>query len=171
MEYTKLGTIIGNFSLDGTLKVMSTTNLKEERYQPGKKVFLFDPSSKTCEDHVVEAFRTAGQLDFVKLNNINNPEDALAKKKCDILADKSDVKLDKDQYFFSDLEQCEVYDGKNILLGKVIRVEEFPAQLTLRVKRKSEPDFFVPYVKEFIKNVDIENHKITINVIEGMLWE
>ena len=51
------------------------------------------------------------------------------------------------------------------ILGKVSKVEEFPAQITLRVQRKGKPDFFVPFIKQFIINVDIENKEIIINVI------
>ena len=64
---------------------------------------------------------------------------------------------------------CDVYDTESRLLGKVKRVEEFPAQITLRVSRNDKPDFFVPFIKEFIDNVDINNKKIIIKVMEGML--
>ena len=54
-------------------------------------------------------------------------------------------------------------------VGVVKEVEEFPAQLTLRVKRAGKEDFFVPFVKAFIKRVDINKKEIEINIIEGML--
>ena len=72
-------------------------------------------------------------------------------------------------YYFSDLEKCEVFDEDNNLLGKVIKVEEFPAQITLRVKSKSGKVFFVPFIEQFIIDVNIIDKSIKIKVIEGML--
>ena len=64
---------------------------------------------------------------------------------------------------------CKVLDEKGQELGVVKEVEEFPAQLTLRVKRAGKEDFFVPFVKAFIRRVDINKKEIEINVIGGML--
>ena len=77
----------------------------------------------------------------------------------------------KDTYYFDDLVGCKILDDNNQELGIVSQVEEFPAQLTLRVKRANDNDFLVPFVKAFIKQVDIENKKIFINVIGGLLWK
>ena len=51
----------------------------------------------------------------------------------------------------------------------VKEVEEFPAQITLRVKSLKGKDFFVPFIEAFIKNVDVESKKIIIHFMEGML--
>ena len=69
------------------------------------------------------------------------------------------------------LYPCPTYyqDEKKNILGIVKNVEEFPAQITLRVSRKNGKDFFVPFIKQFIKNVDIRNKQIEIVVLEGML--
>ena len=48
-------------------------------------------------------------------------------------------------------------------------MEEYPSTITLRIKRKNNKDFFVPFVNEFIKKVDIVKKEIIIKVIEGML--
>ena len=40
MEYLKLGKIIDTFSLDGTVKIFSTTTNQDIRFQKGKKVLI-----------------------------------------------------------------------------------------------------------------------------------
>ena len=107
--------------------------------------------------------------DFVKLDIINTKEEAESYRHYEIQVIKDSKDLKKGEYFFADLKACEVFDENNNLLGKVKEVEEFPAQITLRVKANNGKEFLVPFVKFFIKNIDIENKKITINVIEGML--
>ena len=168
MEYLTLGKVTDTFGLDGTLKVYSTTNNKELRYKKGSKIFLYNEKERTRSEYEVESFRTNGLFDFVKLKNLNIEEASNFKGfEIQVVKDTSDLKVG--YYFFSDLEGCSVVDEQENVLGIVTKVEEFPAQNTLRVKRKNEKDFFVPFIKEFILNVDIEKKQITIKVIGGML--
>ena len=117
----------------------------------------------------VESFRMSGQIVFVKLEGINNPESAKEFKDFEIHTIKNRNDLQVGYYFYEDLVGCSIIDQSKNELGKVSKVEEFPAQITLRVKRANGKDFFVPFVKQFIKKVDIDDKKIYIEVIEGML--
>lgn len=169
MEYLKLGTIIDTQGLDGTLKIYSTTSNGDLRYQNGSKVFFYDENNNHRAEYKVIAYRHNGLFDFVKFEGINNPEDGQLYKgfEVQVAKDRSDLKVG--YYFYSDLIGCKVVDQNQNNLGNVSNVEEFPAQLTLRVKKLTKGDFFVPFVKEFIKDVNIEERIITINLIDGML--
>lgn len=167
MEYLSLGVIIGSFSLDGSVKILSSTDFSIDRYKIGRTLYL-----KKDEDIInvtVNKYHRSGELDIVSFNEINNPEEALAKKGYEVLINKIEATLPKNTYHFYELESCDVYDEKDNRLGKVKKVEEYPAQITLRIIRDNKKEFQVPFVKAFIKKVDIANHKIIINVIEGML--
>ena len=168
-EYLLLGYIVDSFSLDGTVKVLSKTDFASTRYQEGKTVFFYSDKTKERIPMTVVNFRKSGQFDFVKVQEINTPEEAQAYKGYEIQAEKDYQNMAKDTYYYVDLVGCEVLDEKGQVLGIVSQVEEFPAQLTLRVKRKGQPDFLVPFVKTFIRSVDIESKKIVINVIGGLL--
>ena len=169
MEYLSLGKIANTFGLDGTLKVYSTTNMGEKRYQKGATVYLFDEENNTYVPYKVLNYRHNGLFDFVKLENIENIEAALSKKGQEIFVEKNTKDLDKNSYFYSDLRGCKVVDKEGNNLGIVKEIEEFPAQITLRVSRKNNRDFFVPFIEIFIASVDIENKMITINMMEGLL--
>ena len=169
MEYLKLGTINGAFGLDGTLKIFSTTNMGDKRYKKGSIVFIFNPENNEYEEYKVLSYRHNGLFDFVKLENINTPEEAISKKGLEIFVIKNRDDLDDGEFFYSDLRGCEICDKSMKKLGIVKEIEEFPAQLTLRVSRDNGPDFFVPFIEEFIIEVDIDNKRIIINVIEGLL--
>ena len=168
-DYLLLGIIIDSFSLDGTMKILSKTDFAPLRYQKGNIVFCYSKKSKERKTLTVESYRNNGQFDFVKFLEINSPEEAQSYKGDEIQIEKDYQNMEKDTYYYVDIVGCEVLDESGQILGRVTQVEEFPAQLTLRVKRKGQPDFFVPYVKVFIKNVDIQKKQIVINVIEGML--
>ena len=169
MEYLSLGKIIDSFGLDGTLKVYSTTDNQKLRYKKGNKLFLYNEQEDSRIQVTVVSYRSSGNLDYVKFEEIKSPEQGKEYKGFEIhtIKDANDLKVG--YYFYSDLVGCVIIDQDNNVLGKVSKVEEFPAQLTLRVRRENGKDFFVPFVKQFIKKVDIENKTISINVIEGML--
>lgn len=168
MEYLTLGKVIDAFNLDGTLKILSSTFYGEKRYKKGNKIDLVYPNGNR-ETLTVEKYHNNKEIDFVKFSEINFKEEALERKGCYLEVIKDNKCLDKDEYYFVDLEGCEVYDTNNCRLGKVKKVEEFPSVDTLRVSRENNKDFFVPFIEQFIVSVDIENKKIIINVIEGML--
>ena len=169
-EYLLLGYVSDAFSLDGTLKILSKTHFANIRYQKGNKVFLYSSKNNERKEMTVCSYRSSGQFDFVKVEEITTNEEALEYKGYELQALKTYENMDKDTYYFSDIVGCEVIDEKGEVLGKISLVEEFPAQLTLRVKREdNQPDFLVPFVKAFIRKVDIDNKKIEINVIGGLL--
>ena len=171
MEYVSLGVIKDSFGLDGTMKIFSTTSNQKQRYKTGSRVFLYNPQTNERTELNVIKFRQNGPFDFLKVNELNTPEEIKLIKGYEIHAIKDEISLEKGMYFYSDLKGCEVVDINNNILGIVKEVEEYPAQLTLRVGREGSKDFFVPFVKQFIKSVDIKNKRILIEIIEGLLWK
>lgn len=169
MEYVSLGIIKDSFGLDGTMKIFSTTTNQQKRYVKDAEVFLYNPQTNERTTLTVIQYRKNGPFDFLKVKELNTPEEIKELKGQEIHAKKDDIVLDKGQYYYADLVGCEVYDQDKNLLGKVKEVEEFPAQLTLRVAREKNKDFFVPFIQQFIKAVDIKNKHILIEKIEGLL--
>ena len=169
MEFVSLGIIKDAFGLDGTMKIFSTTTNQDKRYIEGASVFLYNPQTYERKTLKVLKYRKNGPYDYLKVEEINTPEEIKELKGFEIHANKDDIALEDGQFFYSDLKGCNVYDQNDNLLGIVKEVEEFPAQLTLRVARNKKPDFFVPYVKQFIKAVDIKKKRILIEKIEGLL--
>ena len=168
MEYLLLGYVIGPFSLDGTVKIFSRTNLGHIRYKPGNKVYLVDSEGNRTL-HKVVRYRNQGQIDYIRFEDINCVEEAEAIKSFSVEVEKNPKDLEEGYYFFSDLVGCEVYDQEKKKRGVVVEVREYPAQVTLYVRRSSTSNFQVPFVKQFIKKVDIEKKEIDVEFIDGML--
>ena len=168
MEYLTLGKIIDTFSLDGSVKILSSTTNQDIRYKKGNKVFVSD--NNEMKELTIVSYRRSSNFDIVKFQEVTTVDEALLLKGKELLVIKNINDLKEGYYFYSDLKGCIIVaDGKK--LGKVIEVEEFPAQITLRCVSEQGKDFFVPFIKEFILNVDIKNKEITIKYMEGMLWK
>ena len=166
MEYVTLGKIIDTFSLDGSVKVFSSTTNQDIRYKKGNKIYI--SIDDEIKELTVVSYRRSSNFDIVKFQEVTNADEALSLKGKELLVVKDINDLKEGYYFYSDLKGCSIVaDGKK--LGKVIEVEEFPAQLTLRCKTDNGKVFFIPFVKAFIKSVDIEIKEIEINFVEGLL--
>ena len=166
MDYLTLGKIIDTFSLDGSVKILSSTTNQDIRYKTGNKVYI--SVDNEMKEFTVLSYRKSSSFDIVKFQEITNIDEATLLKGKEVLVIKDKKDLKEGYYFYSDLKGCSIVsEGKK--LGQVIEVEEFPAQLTLRCKTTSGKSFFVPFVKAFIKQIDIENKEIEINYMEGLL--
>lgn len=168
-NYLKVGKILKPRGLNGEVKVFSTTSFKNIRYKKGNELFVELDKDNLIPVHIKKYSAKEGNIDvlqFEEYQNVNDLDPILGK---DLLSVKDDQILKTNEYFFSDLENLVVYDENKNELGKVIKVEEFPSQITLKVEGKDKKSFFVPFNDFFIKEVNISNNYIIINVIEGLL--
>ena len=110
---------------------------------------------------------------LVKLNNITNLEDAKKFTNAKLFTTYEDTRknchLNEGEYFFFDLEDCNVYeDGKK--LGHVHEVERIGITNYLSivtdeilVKEGFAKNFLVPFIEPFKVNVDIDKKVITLS--------
>lgn len=169
-EFLKVGTILKPVGLNGDVKVFSTTNFKEIRYKKGNTLYLFVDNNYVPIK--VSYYRQKDSTtDILHFENINSIDEVEKLYKIDLFCIKDRSILKNDEYFYSDLINLEVYDlNQNKIVGKVYSVEEFPAQITLKVKKNEvlEGFFYIPFIDVFVKNVDLEKKYIQVKLIEGM---
>ena len=168
MDYLKLGTIIKTRGLKGQVKVYSTTEFAHDRYKKGSIMFLENPETRDLKEVKVQSYTSDGQFDYLTFKGFDTIESITPYLRHDILIPKDENPLPEGMYYHADLIGCEVY-SKNDLVGKVIAVEEFTARKSLRIKLKNEKTLLLPFIDNFIDKVDIENKRIDVNLIEGMI--
>lgn len=168
MEFLTVGRIIRTVGLKGEVKVYPTTHFRDSRFKVGNHVFLLDENNEISEDLIVSKHRRNGDCDNLTFEGIDTIEKAELLLKKDLHVEKDRSFLKKDQYFFSDLEGMDVYFDNGDLIGKVKKVEEYNKYATLRIEHKPK-DVLVPFVNHFIKDVSLEEKKIIVNFIEGLI--
>jgi len=165
MEYIKVGIIINTFGIKGEVKVQSLTDFPDDRFKVGNRVFVH--YQKQYEEKKIASYRNHKGfvlLQFVGNENINDVEKY---KDCIVYVNKDEVKtLNKGSYYYFQLQGCNVYCD-NQCIGQVESVES-GYQTILRVKHENK-EVLIPYVNAFIKDVNIDNKRIDVKVIEGML--
>ncbi|MGI6377953.1 16S rRNA processing protein RimM [bacterium] len=169
MEYINLGKIINTRGLKGELKLLSFSDFVSERYQKGSKIYFYNEELDLRESFTVSKYTVSGDFIYLQVLEIQDVE--TAKKYKDFLVQfptEALPKLDGDHYYYYELINCEVSfeDGEKI--GLVLAVENYGAQAILRVQG-SEKQYLIPFVASYLVKVDIEQKRIIIKRIEGLL--
>lgn len=169
MEYVTVARLLSTQGLKGAFHAASLTSFPEERFRLRTKLSLHDPKTDARKDVTLNYVRIAGNglvLGFEEIPSIDEAEQYL---KWDVDLEKEKAPMPKGSYRLADLIGCEVRDSSGKKLGVVSDVFSYSPTWTFRVSREGEKDFFVPFIDDFVKSIDIENKVIVIEPCEGML--
>lgn len=167
MEMVKIGKIVNTHGLKGELKIIPSTHFIEERFGKGASILIRKDSVHVHAK--VERMRADRGMVYVVLEGLNDINAVEIYKGCDVFVDKADLHaLDEDEVYYSQLMDCEVYTRDAVYVGRVVDVIETGANAVLRVQRESD-SVLIPYVKVVVTAVDVEEKRIEIEAMEGLL--
>lgn len=169
MEYIRIGKIINTHGIKGELKIQSYSDFDAQRYKIGNTVYIHYENAYF--PFVVKTFRTHKGNSLVSFEEHQNINDVEKYKNSYIFISKKDREPLKNGMFYRDeLVGLIAQSNNQQVLGKVVAVEETNgAQNNLRIRSEDGKEFLVPYIPEFIKQVDISSGTITIAMQEGLL--
>ena len=119
------------------------------------------------EEIKVSSVRYHQNFVLITINDLNNINDVLKYVGCNIYTDKHE-ELEEGHYYFDDLIGCTVFDEDKNKIGEVVDIMENPTQNLLEVDT-GKKIALIPFVAEFIKDVDIKNKTIIVHIIEGLI--
>lgn len=166
MEFIKIGKIINTFGIKGELKLDVYTDFIDERFKKDTTVYVGEDkiafvmkNFKIHKDYLLIQFKDNEDINLVeKYKNMY------------VYKSKDDIKpLKEGEYYFSDLINLDVYVNEE-LIGKVIKVESGIRSNYLRINTNDQ-EKLVPFLPTFIEKVDLQNKKIVVKKIEGLLWK
>lgn len=166
MEKIKIGVVVNTHGLKGTVKVKSFTDFKEERYKKGNTLYIhFKNEYLPFKVKKYKTVKTLEFIDFDELTHINQVE----KYKGSDLYMNADQQhdLEEDEFYFEELINMEVHTDK--FVGLCVDVREVPRGELLVVKTEQKKQALIPFLKEFIREVDKEKNIIYINDMEGLI--
>ena len=162
----EVGQIVNTFGIKGEVKVNPFTD-DINRFDDLKKVYV--KTRKESKLYKVENVRYHKNMVLVKLEGINNPEDAELLKNSFLEIDREDaIPLEEGQYFIVDLIGLDVYTDEGNLLGKVDDIYNTGANDIYVVKDELGKQILLPGIKEVIKEVKLED-RIIVHLIPGLI--
>lgn len=105
---------------------------------------------------------------LMKLPGVDDMDAALALKEKVLYIRREDANLPEGECFDDELLDMEVFNAATgELLGRITRVDPYPAHKVYTVKGKKE--YLIPAVKgAFIQSVDLDANRMEVNVWEGL---
>ena len=166
-ELLQVGMITSTHGVRGEVKVYPTTD-DATRFKQLKHVLL-DTGKETLplEIQGVKFFKQFVILKFKGIDNINDIEKY---KRCPILVERCDaVELEEDEYFIADMigMAVETEDGKEF--GTLKDVIETGANDVYVIDSIEHGEVLVPAIKECILNVNIEECRMKIHLMDGLV--
>lgn len=168
MEYILIGKMIKPFGLKGEMATEVYTDFIKERFKKGSAVYL-KTKSGMLKMIVLKYRMHKGRLllTFEGYEDINLIE---MYRMVEIYKSTDDIEpLKEGEYYFRDLMNLKVYVDDNCV-GTVVDVEEGTTSNFIRVKKNDNTEALVPFIPVFIKSVSLNEGKIVLNYIEGLLW-
>ncbi len=166
LEYLSIGQIINIHGFRGDVKVYPLTD-DISRFKKLKEVYVEENTQLV--KYEVESLKFLSNTIAMKLKGIDTEEAANKLRNFYVKVDrKSAVKLPKDSYFICDLIDLEVYDGKSGRLGTVGDVLQTGSNDVYVVKTGGK-DILIPALKEVVKEIDMKNKKIMVELPEGLI--
>ena len=160
-----VGKISNPHGIKGWVKVISFTD-PIENILSYKKLTISD--NQTEKTYCLEDSRIQGNKIVIKLEGVNNRDDADLLKNLQIEVNRSDLpKLDENSYYWEDLVDFNVIDIKGMHVGKVDSLFRTGSNDVLVIINETKQRLLVPFImEEVIKYVDLDKELISIDWAE-----
>lgn len=169
-ELLSIGKIINFHGIHGEAKVGYSAN-KEHQLIAFKNVFAVKDNQTI--PLTVEKIRFHKTIAIMKFKEISSVNEVAELKGAYIKVPKEKLKsyLEEDEYYIDDLIGMEAFDTNNNRLGNIVNIAGTNSDDLLVVKDQEGKEHLVPFVKELVPEVLIDEKKVIINKIPGLLDE
>lgn len=162
MEYIYIGKIVNTHGIKGEVRLLSDFKYKDKVFK--KDMFIYIGKDKIKEKII--SYRRHKQFDMICMDGYTNINEILKYKGLNVYINKDDLILDNNKYLNEDIIGLDVIVDKKII-GIVEDIEKNAQELI--IVKGSEREFLIPYNDYFVNKIDIDNKKIYINNIKGLL--
>lgn len=166
-QYFEIGQIVNHFGIKGMVKVNPFTDDISQFEE--METILVDKKGSIQEMQIEEVKYSKNQV-LLKLKGIETVEEAEKYRNCYLKLPREKArKLPKNTYFIADLIGLEVYTEEGNLLGKVDDIYNTGASDIYVIKDELGKQILLPAIKEVIKQVDLEQEKIVVHLLDGLV--
>lgn len=162
MEYIYIGDIVNTHGLKGEVRIVSDFKFKESVFKKDMPFYIGSHKNK----EMVTSYRKHKIYDMVTFKDCNHIEDVLIYKNEPVYVNREDLVYDG--YLNEDLIGLNVF-CEDKCIGKVENILKTDAHEILVIQNGSK--HMVPNIEEFILNVDLDNNRLDIKYMKGLLNE
>ena len=162
MDYIYIGDIVNTHGLKGEVRILSDFKFKDSVFKCGMNIYI----GKSKHKETIASYRVHKNYDMVTFEGLRHIEDVLGFK-----GEEAYVKRDEityEGYLNEDLINMNVYCNDK-LIGHITGILKTNAHEILVIENGKR--HLVPNIDEFVLNVSIENNRMDIKYIKGLIDE
>ncbi len=163
MQYINIGKIVNTHGIKGEIRLLSDFQYKDNVFQNGFKIYI----GKEKQEEVIETYRHHKIFDMLTLKGIYNINDVLKYKGKRVYVKRENLQIDG--YLDEELIGLKVYQNQK-LIGVIHSIMKNHQNGILVIEHNKKRNF-VPNLPEFIESIDLQNQRMNIKYIEGLIHE
>lgn len=164
MKKYRVGQIVNTHGLKGDVKIYSYTDYPE-RFE--EIDYVYDENRKK---YMLERVKYHKSMPIIKLQTVDSIDDAEKMRGVTLYIDEENLReLEEDEYMISDLVGLQAFTESGNPIGEVVNVLQYTANDIYVIHSSDGKEYLVPALKEFVPIIDLENKKMIINEIKGLL--
>lgn len=163
-----IGKITNTHGIKGEVKVKQITDFIE-RFDEGSIIYVIDQDNN-AQPLEIDGFRTQHNnllIHFKGYDSIEDVEDfkgLLLKIKQEQLTD-----LPENEFYYYEIIGCTVWTTDEDEIGMIDHILSPGANDVWVVKNAANKEILIPYIQDVVKEVDVENKRVIIEPMEGLL--
>lgn len=166
-NYMEIGKIVNTQGIRGDLRIIPTTD-DPKRFELLDTVWV--ESKEGTKEYEIEKVWYHKQFVILKLKGISSINEAEKLKNSIVKIPRElALPLGEGEYYIGDLYDLEVYTNDEEYLGKIVDILFTAANDVYVVKKEdSKKELLIPVIKQCILEVDLNNRRMTVNLLEGL---
>ncbi|MBD7942720.1 ribosome maturation factor RimM [Psychrobacillus sp. Sa2BUA9] len=170
MEWYNVGKIVNTHGIWGEVRVISTTDFPDERYQVGNELGLFKTDGSKPIIVKITSHRKHKNFDLLTFEGYTLLKDVEAFRDATLkVSEKYLTELDENEYYYHEIIDCTVISTEGETIGTVTEILQTGANDVWTVQPSKGKAHYIPYIEDVVKKIDVDKKEITIEVLEGLL--
>ncbi|MCK2027260.1 MULTISPECIES: ribosome maturation factor RimM [Microbacterium] len=167
----RVGRLVKAHGLKGALKLELYTDNPEGRFTPGAVFTLQVPEASPWhgKEITVREYRVMNGNPVVFFDDVDDRTAAESLVRAILWIDQDEDEVEENAWFDHQLVGLDVVRDETVV-GRVVRVDHFPAQDLLIVKA-GEQEIMVPFVEAIVPTVDVAGGRVIVTPPSGLFEE
>ena len=166
-KYLEIGQIVNTFGIKGMVKVKPFTD-NIERFSNLEKIYIKNKSGQT--EYKIQEVKYHKNMVLIKFEGIENPEQADLLRNSYLIVDReTEEPLEAGRYYIVDMIGLDVFTDDNEYLGKLEDIYNTGSNGIYVVKNELGKQVLLPAIEDVIKNIDMDNKKVIVHLIPGLV--
>ena len=161
-----IGKVLRPHGVRGLLKIKSYADSDSTFLRAGE-IYLCAPKGGVEKWELLSIKPHKGHF-LMELKGFHTREKAEEYRDADIYIDKSALVKEEGEFFWYELVGLRVYLVTGEYLGKIVEIMPTGSN-DVYVVQEGKREYLIPAIEDVVKEVDIENNKMIIDPLEGLL--